>query len=190
MKEVRIHGRGGQGVVTAAELIATAGFLAGFETQAFPLFGVERSGAPISAFARLSTKKIIAKDQVYHPDFLIIQDSTLLNQKNIFSGISDQTLIIINSEQTSKELAIQIKKELSIKIREKNIFAAPATEIALRIIGKNIINTVILGIFAKVSQMLTLNDLEKAITEKFQNKGQDIVKKNIQAIKEAYDYQK
>ncbi len=77
-----------------------------------------------------------------------------------------------------------------IKIKEKNIYSAPATEIAIRIIGKNIINTVILGIFAKASQLLTLSDLEKAITKKFQNKDQEIIKKNLEAIKEAYDYQK
>ncbi len=190
MQEIRIHGRGGQGVVTAAELIATAGFFAGLQTQAFPLFGVERSGAPISAFARISKEKIITRDQVYRPDFLIVQDSSLLSQKNIFSGYSEHTLIIINSEKSSKELASYIKKEVGIKIKEKNIYSAPATEIAIRIIGKNIINTVILGIFAKASQLLTLSDLEKAITKKFQNKDQEIIKKNLEAIKEAYDYQK
>lgn len=187
MKEIRIHGRGGQGVVTGAELIASAGFFSGLEAQAFPLFGVERTGAPISAFARLSDKKIITKDQIYHPDFLIIQDQTLLSDKNIFTGISDKTIIVINSAKNKKELASQIKEILNINVKEKNIYSTPATEIALRIIGKNIVNTVILGSFAKVSGLIDLKSLEKAITEKFKNKGISIVQNNLKAIKEAYE---
>ena len=190
MKEVRIHGRGGLGVVTGAELIAAAGFFAGLEAQAFPLFGVERTGAPICAFARLSREPIITKDQVYHPEFLIIQDPTLLNHKSIFTGISANTLVVVNSGQTPKELAEIIKKASGIKISENNIFSAPATEIALRVIGRNIVNTVILGTFARASKLIGLADLEKAITEKFRGKGEEIVRKNLQAVKEAYDYQK
>ncbi|MCX6795247.1 MAG: 2-oxoacid:acceptor oxidoreductase family protein [Candidatus Falkowbacteria bacterium] len=190
MQEVRIHGRGGQGVVTGAELIAAAGFFAGLEAQAFPLFGVERSGAPISAFARLSNKAIITRDQVYHPDFLIIQDHTLLGQAHIFSGISERTLVIVNSENSPKEISLLIKKETGIKINEKNIHCAPATEIALRIIGRNIVNTVILGTFIKASKLFPLKNLELAISEKFQEKGKEIINKNLIAVREAYDYQK
>ena len=190
MTEIRLHGRGGQGVVTGAELLATAGFFSGLEGQAFPLFGVERTGAPIMAFARLSEKPIILKEQIYHPDFLIIQDNTLLGQKNIFSGISNKTLIVINSPKTPKELAEFIFKETDIKINEKNIFSTPATEIALRILGRNIVNTVILGAFAKASGLINLKSLEKAIAEKFHDKGETIVKQNLNAIKEAYENQK
>lgn len=190
MTEIRLHGRGGQGVVTGAELLAIAGFFSGLEGQAFPLFGVERTGAPIMAFARLSKKPIILKEQIYHPDFLIIQDNTLLSQKSIFAGISDKTLIVINSPKNPKELAENIFQETGIKIKEKNIFATPATEIALRILGKNIVNTVILGAFAKASGLINLKSLEKAIAEKFQDKGEKIVQQNINAIKEAYEKQK
>jgi len=104
--------------------------------------------------------------------------------------VSEKTLVIINSHKSPKELAENIKKEIGLKIKEKNIFTAPATEIALRIIGKNIMNTVILGTFAKASGLINLSNLEKAIAKKFQEKGKEIVNKNIKAVKEAYEYQK
>lgn len=176
MEQIRIHGRGGQGVVTAAELIALAAFYEGKQSQAFPSFGVERTGAPIQSFARISDKKIITREQVYRPNILIIQDPTLLNMPEIFQGIDNKTIVIINSSETIK-----------LNIETKKIFFSPATEIALKIFGKNIVNTVILGTFAKHTGLISLQSLEKAIKEKFKYKGAKIIQKNLNAIKKAYE---
>jgi 2-oxoacid:acceptor oxidoreductase gamma subunit (pyruvate/2-ketoisovalerate family) len=97
MKQIRIHGRGGQGVVTAAELIAIASFYDGKEAQAFPSFGVERTGAPIESYARIDDDFIKTREQVYHPDVLIIQDASLLQTVDVFAGAKPDTIAIINS---------------------------------------------------------------------------------------------
>jgi pyruvate ferredoxin oxidoreductase gamma subunit len=179
MKEIRIHGRGGQGVVTAAELIAIAAFYDGKKSQAFPSFGVERTGAPIESFARISDKFIRTREHVYHPDVLIIQDASLLETVNVSQGCNDETLIIIN---TAKK-----PEQLKISLPEKNIFAVDATKIAIEIIGRNIVNTVILGAFAKKTGLVSLDGLKKAVKEKFSEKGPEITEKNIKAIVKAYN---
>lgn len=176
LEQIRIHGRGGQGVVTAAELIAIAAFYDGLEAQAFPNFGVERTGAPIQAYARISKKKITTREHIYEPTVLIIQDSSLLDSGNILAGISDKTKIIINAKENRWD-------ELKNK---KNLYFSPATEIALEIIGKNIVNTVILGAFARYTKLVSLASLKKAIATKFKDKGKEIVAKNIKAIEKAF----
>ncbi len=99
MKEIRIHGRGGQGSVTAAELIAVAAFEDGKWSQAFPYFGTERRGAPVTAFARISDRKIRVRSQVYEPDYVIVQDPSLLSSVDVASGLKSDGLIIVNSEK-------------------------------------------------------------------------------------------
>lgn len=178
MFQIRIHGRGGQGVVTAAELIAIAAFNDGKHSQAFPSFGVERTGAPIEAFARIDSKPIRTREHVYEPNVLIIQDSTLLGTVDVAKGCDIKTLVIIN---TSKS-----KNQLKFKLPEKNIFPIDATKIAMDIIGRNLVNTVILGTFAKVSGLVSLESLKRAIKQKFSEKGKEIVNKNIKAIEKAY----
>lgn len=177
MKQIRIHGRGGQGVVTAAELIAIAAFYEGKEAQAFPHFGVERSGAPIKSYVRIDESPILTRERVYRPDILIIQDATLLGEPEITEGIDSNTLVIINAP---------MGYELPLRLPTKNIFFTPATDIALEIFGKNIVNTVILGGFAKKSGLISLTSLKEAIKEKFQEKGSNIISKNIKAIERAY----
>lgn len=185
MIQIRVHGRGGQGVVTAAELIATAAFFDGLYAQAFPSFGVERSGAPIQAFARLDEEPIITREQIYEPDILVIQDASLLNETEVLAGLSNSCRLIINSDKSSKELS----RELKGKIKANNIFACPATKIALELLGKNLVNTVILGTLAKATNVISLNSLLKASTEKFKGKGKNIISKNHAAIKSAYNYE-
>jgi len=182
MIQIRIHGRGGQGVVTAAELIAMAAFYQGRESQAFPSFGVERTGAPIEAFVRISDRPIRTREHVYQPDVLIIQDPTLLNTIDVVRGAKKDTKLIINTNQARESIKINLSKD--------NLFTVDATAIALKIIGKNLVNTVILGAFAKVTGLVSLTSLEKAIKEKFCDKGTDIIDKNIVAIKQAYNYEK
>lgn len=178
MIQIRLHGRGGQGVVTAAELIAIASFFEGKETQAFPSFGVERTGAPIEAFARISDEPIRTREHIYEPDILIVQDATLLNTVDISHGAKKNTKLIINTSQP--------KEKLSLKIPLENIYAVDATKIAMEELGRNIVNTVILGAFAKVTGLVSLDSLKKAIQQKFEEKGQALVDKNIKAIERAF----
>jgi len=181
MIEIRIHGRGGQGVVTAAEILAISAFKDGQEAQAFPFFGVERTGAPVEAFARIDNKKIRVRERIYHPDYLIVQDSSLVGSDIILKGIKKNTKIIINTNQDKNEI---LKK---LKLPEDQAFVIDATGIALKIIGKNIVNTVILGALAKATNLISLKSLKSAIKEKFNEKGKEIVEKNILALEEAYN---
>ena len=111
MIQIRLHGRGGQGVVTAAELIAISAFYEGKEAQAFPSFGVERTGAPIEAFARIDNKPIRTREHVYSPDILIIQDPTLLETVDVANGCNNKTKVIINTTVPKGEINLKLPKE-------------------------------------------------------------------------------
>ena len=177
MIQVRIHGRGGQGVVTAAELIAIAAFKNGKEAQAFPSFGVERTGAPVESYVRLNDEPIILREQIYQPNILIIQDASLLESIDITKGADKKTIAIINTAKT--------KENLKINLPKNNIYTIDATKIALEIIGKNIVNTVILGAFAKITGLVDLASLKQAVAEKFIGHD-ELIAKNIKAIEQAY----
>ncbi|MBT4277598.1 pyruvate ferredoxin oxidoreductase subunit gamma [Candidatus Falkowbacteria bacterium] len=179
MIEIRIHGRGGQGVVTAAELIAMAAFYEGFEAQAFPNFGVERRGAPIEAYARISDKPIKLRSQIYEPDIIVVQDDSLLSVVDVFKGIKKDTKVIINSDKKLEDIF-----KTGCPVPTKNIATISATKIALEILGKPIINTVMLGFFAKFSGLIKAESINKALKDKF--KG-EILKKNIRAVEYAYE---
>lgn len=186
MKQIRLHGRGGQGVVTAAELTAIAAFKNDFEAQAFPSFGVERTGAPVKAFVRVNKNFIRTREQVYNPDILIILDATLIGSVDMFSDCDKNTRIIINTTKTPKELGIKVGPKAT-KLPLRNINTVDATKIALDIFGKNLANTTIIGTLAKAVPFITLESLKEAVKDKFQEKGQDIVEKNIQAVEIAYN---
>lgn len=175
MIEIRLHGRGGQGTVTAAELIAEAAFRDGKFSQAFPSFGIERRGAPVEAYARISDKPITLHSKIYEPDYLIIQDPTLVSLDLVRQGVGPKTFIIINTEKSAADFK---------KIFEKNtIQTIPATQIALAILGKPIINTTLLGAFAGVCGLLNPASLTSAISARFKK---DIAEKNIKAMNTAY----
>jgi len=174
MRELRIHGRGGQGSVTAAELIATAAFTAGVFSQAFPAFGVERRGAPVQAFVRFSDQKIRLRSQVYEPDYVIVQDSTLIRDVNVFSGMKEGGIAIINTEK---------KANFNIPKGVKTI-SFDATKIAIEEIGLPITNTTLMGAFAAASGEITIDALKKAIDERFSEK---LAVTNFAAAKRAYD---
>lgn len=178
MIQIRIHGRGGQGVVTAAELIAIAAFEYGKYAQAFPFFGMERMGAPIEAYARISNKFIRTRQHAYAPDILIIQDFSLINSgANIMKGCGKNTVVILNTTAKFKNLAFELA----------SVHVIDATKIALDIIGKNIVNTVILGAFAKITNLISLECLKAGIKQKFHEKGEEIINKNIKAVEIAYN---
>ncbi len=170
MIEIRIHGRGGQGVVTAAELLAKAAFNDGKYCLAFPKFGPERTGAPVEAYCRIDDKPIRLRSQVYEPDYLIVLDSSLINYMDVTKGMKKTGVIVINSRK---------KPDAACKT-----FAIDATQIALDILGKPIANTVMLGAFAKAAGVVTLKSIEKAIKERFNEK---LAEANVMAVKKAYE---
>lgn len=175
MQEIRIHGRGGQGSVTAAYLIAKAAFYDNKISQAFPNFGVERSGAPVEAFARISETPIRTRSQIYHPDYIIIQDPSLLAVTNVFSGYKENTTVIINSSKNLDELPCV---PTNIKF-----YLVPATETALDILGKPIVNTLLLGYFASISGLISLESVKKAVSERFSG---ELETKNLIAVEKAF----
>ena len=183
-QQIRIHGRGGQGVVAMAEILATAFFIDGYNVQAFPNFGVERSGAPIQSFVRISLENILTREHVYEPDILLILDFTLIGKTDIFSGIKKTTKIIINSELNSSDIVKIIKTKIKVpkEFNLKNIITVDATGIALNIFGKNIVNTAMLGSLINIPGLLKLESAKTAVIKKFSVKGDEIVKKNIEAV--------
>lgn len=183
MVEIRIHGRGGQGVVTAAELISIAAFMDGKQAQAFPSFGVERTGAPVESFARIDDRPIIVRQQIYEPDVLIIQDASLLGAIDVTKGAGKQTVFIINTAKAKNELNLNLPAGAT----DDNLHIIDATKIATEIIGKNIVNTVILGSFAKATGLITLESLKNAIAEKFAGHD-ELIAKNIKAVEKAYQF--
>ncbi|MDH7593518.1 MAG: pyruvate ferredoxin oxidoreductase subunit gamma [Methanomicrobiales archaeon] len=174
MKELRIHGRGGQGSVTAAELIATAAFESGMYAQAFPAFGVERRGAPVQAFVRFSKDKIRLRSQVYEPDYIIVQDSTLIGDVNVFSGMKEWGIAIINTER-------RIESEVPEGVR---LMTLDATRIALDVLGVPITNTALLGAFAAATDVIHLEALERALRHRFSG---EMAEKNVKAANLAYN---
>ncbi|NCD00775.1 pyruvate ferredoxin oxidoreductase [bacterium] len=186
MIEIRLHGRGGQGVVTASELVAISAFKDGKFSQAFPSFGVERTGAPIEAFTRIDNKFIRTREQIYTPNILVVLDASLFNDKTIGKGVNKKTQILVNTALNKEEL-IKNSPEMAKKIAKKNLFTVDATGIALKILGKNFANTVILGALAKNIKVISLKGLEEAIKEKFSEKSKDLINKNLLAIKKSYE---
>jgi pyruvate ferredoxin oxidoreductase gamma subunit len=175
MKEIRIHGRGGQGSVTAAELLAVAAFEDGKFSQAFPAFGVERRGAPVMAFVRLDDKPIRLRSQIYEPDYVIVQDATLVDVVDVARGTKPEGFILINTEKSPEHFKMVTKA--SIKTLD-------ATKLAMDFIGKPIVNTTLIGAFAGVSGMIKPESIKNAVMERFPGK---VGEKNADAIQAAYD---
>jgi len=173
LKELRIHGRGGQGSVTAAELIAIAAFEGGTFAQAFPAFGVERRGAPVQAFVRFDTKKIRLRSQVYEPNYVIVQDPTLIKDVNVFLGMKKNGIAIVNTE-----------KMLDVSPPEGvTLITVDATGIALKVLGVPITNTALMGAFAAASGEIKFDALEMAIRHRFKK---ELAEKNIVAADTAF----
>lgn len=176
MIEIRIHGRGGQGSVTAAELVGFAAHSDGKFAQAFPSFGSERMGAPVQAFARISDHTIRLRSQVYNPDYVIVQDPTLIKDVDVMSGMSSGGLVIINSKKKPEEF----NAGPDIKI-----MTLPAMEIAEEILGRPIMNTTLLGAFAAATSAISLEGIKKALNNKF---DKTLADKNYEAAKKAFDF--
>jgi pyruvate ferredoxin oxidoreductase gamma subunit len=173
MIEIRIHGRGGQGNVAAAELLSIAAFKDGKFSQAFPSFGAERVGAPVQAFVRIDDKKIRIREDVRHPGYLIVQDENLLETVPILDGLKPDGLIVVNTEKQAEDL--QLKTTAVVE-------TIPATEIALEIIGRPIPNAIMIGAFCTITGLVSLDAVQEAIMEKFPGR---VGENNVAALERA-----
>ncbi|MBN1288734.1 MAG: pyruvate ferredoxin oxidoreductase subunit gamma [Actinobacteria bacterium] len=174
MEEIRIHGRGGQGNVTASEFLAEAAFAEGYHAQSFPMFGSERHGAPVTAYVRVSDKPVRVRSQIYEPDHVIIQDETLFGGNDVLEGLKEGGLVIVNSE----------KPEAGIPVPDKyRLVTVPATTLAIDIVGKPIINTIMVGAFAGASNLIRLETLELSVRERYPG---ELGEKEIVAMNRAF----
>jgi len=180
--QIRIHGRGGQGVVTAAELLSVAAFEQGRHAQAFPSFGSERTGAPVVAFCRIDDHEIRLREPVLYPDVLIVQDPTLLHQVDVFQGLPADGYVLINSRRSFEQLGLS---DIVERYRTDRLTTVPATEIALKHLGRPMPNVALIGGFAALSGLVTLDAVSHAIRDKFSGK---VAEANIAAAAEAYEY--
>src|ERR1035437_165504 len=181
MFQVRIHGRGGQGVVTGAEMLSIAAFLGGQHAQAFPSFGSERTGAPVVAYCRMDDKEIRLREPVMEPDAVIIQDPTLLHQVDVFSGLKEDGYILINTSRTFAELGLG---EFVKDFKPDRLLSVGATELSMKHVGRPVPNVPLLGAFAAATGLITLDAVQAAIDQKF--KGA-VAQGNKDAARDAYE---
>jgi len=182
MFQVRIHGRGGQGVVTAAEMLSIAAFEEGRHAQAFPSFGSERTGAPVVAFCRIADKEIRLREPIMEPDALIIQDPTLLYQVDVFSGLKKNGYILINTSRSFDELG------LGDYVRDwpqERLCTVPATDLSRKHVGRPMPNVPLLAGFAAASGIIRLESVIQAINAKFSDK---VASNNVAAASEAFQF--
>ena len=180
MLQIRIHGRGGQRMVTAAELLSIAAFAQGRHAQAFPSFGSERTGAPVVAFCRIADSEIRLREPILAPNVLIVQDPTLLHQVDVFQGLQPDGYVLINSQRDFHALGLA-----DIAQENAHWCSVPATEIAIRHLGRPLPNAVMLGGFAALSSLITLAAVAHAIRHKFSAK---VAEANVAAATEAFEF--
>ncbi len=175
--EIRWHGRGGQGAVTASEIVAKAVIAEGRYAQAFPSFGVERRGAPVEAFTRIDDKPIYIRSKIYEPDIIVVLDPTLLGPE-LAKGLKKGGLAIVNTEKSPDEVRKMLGRD------DVKVAVVDATKIALETLKRPIVNTAILGAFAKVTGLVSLDKLLEAVKEKVPPRT---VEANLEAVKRAYE---
>jgi pyruvate ferredoxin oxidoreductase gamma subunit len=176
MIEIRIHGRGGQGAVTSAEILSEAAISEDNFAQAFPSFGPERRGAPVQAFVRISAgERIRNRSSITEPDVVVVQDPGLLTSVDVASGLKPGGVVIINTTKTGE----QIHKEFNIKAR---IGTVAGSKIAMELLGVNIVNTAMIGAILKATEAVKMDSLIPPIMKRFGKNGE----KNVAALKRAY----
>ncbi len=177
MIEIRFHGRGGQGAVTSAEVLATAAINEGKFAQAFPSFGPERRGAPVVAFSRISDQKILNRTKIYEPDIVVVLDASIMKIVNVIEGLKKEGIVVVNTVKSPEEL----KKEFGRD--DITVGTVNATKIALDLLGRPITNIVMLGALLKAKQLIDINSISEPLNERFGK----IAEKNIEASKIAYE---
>jgi pyruvate ferredoxin oxidoreductase gamma subunit len=176
MLEIRFHGRGGQGAVTSAELIAIAAINKGNFAQAFPSFGPERRGAPVVAFCRVDDKKINIRAKVYKPDVVIVLDSGLLELLDPTEGMHDGGILILNTKKKASDV-------VNVEGRNIKVATVDANTIAHEELGRVIVNTCMLGAFVKATGKLSMDDIKEPLLERF---GPKLGAKNLKALERAF----
>jgi len=187
MEEIRFHGRGGQGAVTAATILAVAGFEDGKFAQAFPRFGVERRGAPVEAFTRISDEFIRRKSAVYEPDILIVLDSTLFSIPASAGKESQAKLgpAILDGLKRGGTVIINTNKEPGhFKIKDATVKTVDVTALAMEVLGRDIVNTAMLGAFAAFTGLVSTKAIAHGINEHFSG---SIAQKNIDLVNKVYE---
>ena len=182
MFAVRIHGRGGQGAVTAAELLSVAAFDEGRHAQAFPTFGSERTGAPVVSFCRIDDRAIRLREPITDPDALIVQDPTLLHQVNLFAGLKSDGFLVLNTSRTLDELGLA---GLVQRLTLEHAVTVPATEIARKHLGRPLPNAALLGAFAALTGQVSLGAVCDAIRNRFPD---EVGAGNARAAEVAHDH--
>jgi pyruvate ferredoxin oxidoreductase gamma subunit len=165
-------------------MLSVAAFEQGRHAQAFPSFGSERTGAPVVAFCRIDDKEIRLREPILAPDVLIVQDPTLLHQVDVFQGLHPDGYVLINSKRSFHDLGLA---DIEKRYRHERLITVPATEIALKHLGRPLPNAVLLGGFAALSGLITLDAVSHAIGEKFSGK---VAASNVAAAAEAFAYVK
>jgi len=183
MVEIRWHGRGGQGTVTAAKVFADACLRGGRYVQAFPEYGPERSGAPLRAYNRISSKELRMHCPVLRPNIVVVVDATLLDGINVADGAPDDAAFVVNSSKEPQEIREKLKAKPSQKV-----FTVDATKIAIDCFGKPLPNSPLVGSLTKVSGLVSLQwvleDVQKSFGKKF---SQKIIDGNLEAVKRGYE---
>lgn len=176
MLEIRFHGRGGQGAVTASKILALAAFNQGKYVISFPFFGTERRGAPVTSFTRIDDQRIFLKTQIYDPDAIVILDTSIMKTTDVTAGLKEEGFLVVNSGKSPEELGIEGK-----------IATVDATSIAIghRLGNKAnpIVNTAILGAFARASKEISLESVVDATRTASPKHGD----RNAEAVMDAYD---
>lgn len=176
MKEIRIHARAGQGAVTTAMLLASAAFEENIYALAFPHFGAERMGAPLNAYVRLGTAPINVRTQVREPDYILVQDSTLLRGFDVTTGLKPNGLVIINDERPAEDLGIR---------KGVKVITIPASRLATEYLGRaDRASTAMLGALSGATGAIKLESLKKAVRNRFPG---PVGEKNVQVLDRAYE---
>lgn len=180
--EIRWHGRGGQGAKTAAAMVAEVTVEAGKHAQAAPEYGAEREGAPIKAYTRISDDIIKVHDAIYYPDIVMVLDDTLLDTEGVEEGLSEDGILMVNTEMSPAE----VREQLGLEGRR--IYTIDATSIALEEIGRPIPNTVMIGALVKVTGVADVEHIKMDIEKKLGGKlSEDMLQGNMRAVERAFE---
>lgn len=180
--EIRWHGRGGQGTVTAAKVLADACLGGGRHVQAFPEYGPERAGAPLRAFNRISSKEIRMHCPVLRPNIVVVVDATLLDGIDVTEGATDDAIFIVNSHRSQKEIREKLKAKAT-----QQVFTLDATRIALDNIGRPLPNSPMVGALANISGLVSLEHLLEDVRKSFGKRfSQNIIDGNLEAVRRGY----
>jgi pyruvate ferredoxin oxidoreductase gamma subunit len=181
MIEIRLHARAGQGMVTAAEILAFAANLDGKHSQAFPFYGSEKRGPPVTSYVRIDSKPIHLYEEIFDPDIVVVAEPSVLHEVDVCKGLKEGGFVLVNTDKKAEDLGLKAKR----------VYTINGTDIAMKHLGSKITNTVMLGAFVKASNMVKLESVKKALVEKFTGKfSQKIIDANLACIQESYDLMK